>query len=402
MKDLADKILRQGIAEIFPASGIAELTDRLTKPDRPLRIKLGIDPTRPDLHLGHAVVLNKMRQFQDAGHTAVLIIGDFTAQIGDPTGKSEMRPRLSKEEVEYNAKTYFEQAKKILDFDTNKLEVKFNSEWLNNLDLSIVISLLASMTVGQMLAKEDFSERYKQGTPIYLHEFLYPLMQGYDSVTIDADVELGGTEQKFNILVGRDLQTRFNKPGQMGVLLPLLVGLDGEKKMSKSLDNYVGLTEDPLSMYSKLEKVPDRLVDSYFELLTDIDPKSLTENARQKQKRLAMEIVSRYYDPDRALQAQREAEQIVLSGNTSNLEQVPEFLLSGINFPIPLFYLLKTTGLCKSNSDAQSQINNGAVKMDGEKMTDPNYTFNSIEELSNRVLQVGKKKFLKFIPAQEQ
>jgi tyrosyl-tRNA synthetase len=402
MKDLADKILRQGIAEIFPASGIAELTDRLTKPDRPLRIKLGIDPTRPDLHLGHAVVLNKMRQFQDAGHTAVLIIGDFTAQIGDPTGKSEMRPRLSKEEVEYNAKTYFEQAKKILDFDTNKLEVKFNSEWLNNLDLSIVISLLASMTVGQMLAKEDFSERYKQGTPIYLHEFLYPLMQGYDSVTIDADVELGGTEQKFNILVGRDLQTRFNKPGQMGVLLPLLVGLDGEKKMSKSLDNYVGLTEDPLSMYSKLEKVPDRLVDSYFELLTDIDPKSLTENARQKQKRLAMEIVSRYYDPDRALQAQREAEQIVLSGNTSNLEQVPEFLLSGINFPIPLFYLLKTTGLCKSNSDAQSQINNGAVKMDGEKMTDPNYTFNSIEELSNRVLQVGKKKFLKLIPAQEQ
>ncbi len=402
MKDLADKILRQGIAEIFPASGIAELTDRLTKPDRPLRIKLGIDPTRPDLHLGHAVVLNKMRQFQDAGHTAVLIIGDFTAQIGDPTGKSEMRPRLSKEEVEYNAKTYFEQAKKILDFDTNKLEVKFNSEWLNNLDLSIVISLLASMTVGQMLAKEDFSERYKQGTPIYLHEFLYPLMQGYDSVTIDADVELGGTEQKFNILVGRDLQTRFNKPGQMGVLLPLLVGLDGEKKMSKSLDNYVGLTEDPLSMYSKLEKVPDRLVDSYFELLTDIDPKSLTENARQKQKRLAMEIVSRYYDPDRALQAQREAEQIVLSGNTSNLEQVPEFLLSGINFPIPLFYLLKTTGLCKSNSDAQSQINNGAVKMDGEKMTDPNYTFNTVEELSNRVLQVGKKKFLKFIPAQEQ
>ncbi len=402
MKDLAHKILRQGIAEIFPASGIAELTDRLIKPDRPLRIKLGIDPTRPDLHLGHAVVLNKMRQFQDAGHTAVLIIGDFTAQIGDPTGKSEMRPRLSKEEVEYNAKTYFEQAKKILDFDPNKLEVKFNSEWLNNLDLSIVISLLASMTVGQMLAKEDFSERYKQGTPIYLHEFLYPLMQGYDSVTIDADVELGGTEQKFNILVGRDLQTRFNKPGQMGVLLPLLVGLDGEKKMSKSLDNYVGLTEDPLSMYSKLEKVPDHLVDSYFELLTDIDPKSLTEDARQKQKRLAMTIVSRYYDPDRALQAQREAEQIVLSGNTSNLEQVPEFLLSGINFPIPLFYLLKTTGLCKSNSDAQSQINNGAVKINGKKMTDPNYTFNSIEELSNRVLQVGKKKFLKLIPSQEQ
>lgn len=398
MKDLAHKILHQGIAEIFPASGIAELTDRLLKPHRPLRIKLGIDPTRPDLHLGHAVVLNKMRQFQDAGHTAILIIGDFTAQIGDPTGKSEMRPRLSKEEVEYNAKTYFEQARKILDFDTpNKLEVKFNSTWLHNLDLSIIISLLASMTVGQMLAKEDFSERYKQGTPIYLHEFLYPLMQGYDSVTIDADVELGGTEQKFNILVGRDLQTRFNKPGQMGVLLPLLVGLDGEKKMSKSLDNYVGLTEDPLSMYSKLEKVPDSLVDSYFELLTDIDPKTLPPDPRQKQKHLAMTIVSLYYDPDRALQAQKEAEQIVLAGNTSNLEQVPEFSLSSLSFPIPLFYLLKTTGLCKSNSDAQSQINNGAVKIDGEKMTDPNYTFHSMADLRNRVLQVGKKKFLKLV-----
>lgn len=401
MKEAPDiqRILHQGVAEIFPASGIQELTDRLTKPDRPLRVKLGIDPTRPDLHLGHAVVLNKMRQFQDAGHTAVLIIGDFTAQIGDPTGKSEMRPRLTKEEVEYNAKTYFDQARKILDFDTpGRLEVKFNSEWLSNLDLSVIISLLASMTVGQMLAKEDFGERYRQGTPIYLHEFLYPLMQGYDSVLIDADVELGGTEQKFNILVGRDLQTRFNKPGQFGMLLPLLVGLDGEKKMSKSLDNYVGLTEEPLSMYSKLEKVPDRLVDSYFELLTDIDPKTITADARQKQKRLALEIVSRYYDPDRALQAQKEAEQIVLAGNTSNLEAVPEFSLQDVQFPVPLFYLLKITGLCKSNSDAQSQINNGAVRIDGEKMTDPNYTWNTIDSLANRVLQVGKKKFLKLIP----
>jgi len=310
-----------------------------------------------------------------------------------------MRPRLSKEEVEYNAKTYFEQARKILDFDTpNRLEVKFNSAWLNNLDLSTVINLLASMTVGQMLAKEDFNERYKQGTPIYLHEFLYPLLQGYDSVVIDADVELGGTEQKFNILVGRDLQSRFHKPGQVGLLLPLLVGLDGEKKMSKSLDNYVGLTEDPLSMYSKLEKVPDRLVDSYFELLTDIDPKTLPLDPRQKQKRLAIEIVSRYYDPDRALQAQKAAEQIVLAGKTTNLDQVPEFSLQNVQFPVPLFYLLKSTGLCKSNSDAQSQINNGAVRIDGEKMTDPNYTWHSAEELTNKVLQVGKKKFLKLVP----
>ncbi len=398
MEDQINKVLVKGVAEIFPSSGIKDLTDRLIKNDRPLRIKLGIDPTRPDLHLGHGVVLRKMRQFQDLGHTAILIIGDFTAQIGDPTGKSEMRPRLTKEEVEYNAKTYFAQARKILDFDTpGRLEVKFNSQWLNNLDLSVIINLLASMTVGQMLAKEDFGERYKQGTPIYLHEFLYPLLQGYDSVQIDADVELGGTEQKFNILVGRDLQTRFNKPGQFGMLLPLLVGLDGEKKMSKSLDNYVGLTEDPLSMYSKLEKVPDRLVDSYFELLTDIDPQTLPADPRQKQKRLALEVVSYYYDRDRALQAQKDAEQIVLSGNTSNLEAVPEFSLQQVKFPIPLFYLLKVTGLCKSNSDAHSQINNGAVKIDGEKVTDPNQTWNSSEELSNKVLQVGKKKFLKLL-----
>jgi len=211
-------------------------------------------------------------------------------------------------------------------------------------------------------------------------------------------VELGGTEQKFNILVGRDLQSRFHKPGQVGLLLPLLVGLDGEKKMSKSLDNYVGLTEDPLSMYSKLEKVPDRLVDSYFELLTDIDPKTLPLDPRQKQKRLAIEIVSRYYDPDRALQAQKAAEQIVLAGKTTNLDQVPEFSLQNVQFPVPLFYLLKSTGLCKSNSDAQSQINNGAVRIDGEKMTDPNYTWHSAEELTNKVLQVGKKKFLKLVP----
>ncbi|MCS6958706.1 MAG: tyrosine--tRNA ligase [Pseudanabaenaceae cyanobacterium SKYGB_i_bin29] len=394
-----DRLLQHGVAEIFPSSGTQELRDRLAHPDRPLRVKLGIDPTRPDLHLGHAVVLNKMRQFQNAGHTAVLIIGDFTAQIGDPTGKSEMRPRLSKEEVEYNAKTYFEQASRILDFTTpGRLEVRFNSEWLASLDLSVVINLLASMTVGQMLAKEDFGERYRQGTPIYLHEFLYPLLQGYDSVVVQSDIELGGTDQKFNILVGRDLQTKNGQGGQFGLLLPLLVGLDGEKKMSKSADNYVGLTEDPLSMYSKLEKVPDHLVDSYFELLTDIDPHTLPPDPRQKQKRLALEIVSIYHGRDRALQAQQDAEKIVLQGSTANLESVPEFSLGDLKFPMPLFYLLKATGLCKSNNEAHNQIGNGAVRIDGEKMTDPHYTWQTPEELANKVLQVGRKKFLKLVP----
>ena len=392
-------LLERGVIEIFPNSESDNLADRLQKSDRPLRIKLGIDPTRPDLHLGHTVALRKLRQFQDAGHKAVLIIGDFTAQIGDPTGRSEARPRLTPEEVAYNAETYLDQAKKILDFSSDRFELRRNGEWLNKLDLQQIITLQASMTVGQMLAKEGFSDRYEKGNPIYLHEFLYPLLQGYDSVAIDSDVELGGTDQKFNILVGRDLQlkdkNRQGKPAQFGLLLPLLVGLDGVQKMSKSLGNYVGLTDEPLSMYSKLEKVPDALVDTYFELLTDIDIATLPANPREKQKQLAKAIVGQYYSPEIALQAQQDAESIVLAGNTTDLGDIPEFDLKQINFPAPLHYLVKASGLCKSNSEAQSQIKNGAVKLDGEKLGDR--TFATVEELSGKVLQVGKKKFLRLI-----
>jgi tyrosyl-tRNA synthetase len=392
-------LLERGVVEIFPDSEADNLGARIQKSDRSLRIKLGIDPTRPDLHLGHTVALRKLRQFQDAGHKAVLIIGDFTAQIGDPTGRSEARPRLTPEEVTYNADTYLEQAKKILDFSSDRFELRRNGEWLNKLDLQQIINLQASMTVGQMLAKEGFSDRYEKGNPIYLHEFLYPLLQGYDSIAIDSDVELGGTDQKFNILVGRDLQlkdkNRQGKPAQFGLLLPLLVGLDGVQKMSKSLGNYVGITDEPLSMYSKLEKVPDALVDKYFELLTDIDLGTLPENPRKKQKQLALEIVGQYHSPEVALQAQRDAEQIVLAGNTTDLGDIPEFDLAQINFPVPLHYLVKVSGLCKSNSEAQSQIKNGAVKLDGEKLGDR--TFASVDELSGKVLQVGKKKFLRLV-----
>jgi tyrosyl-tRNA synthetase len=392
-------LLERGVVEIFPDSESDNLGARIQKSDRPLGIKLGIDPTRPDLHLGHTVALRKLRQFQDAGHKAVLIIGDFTAQIGDPTGRSEARPRLTPEEVTYNADTYLEQAKKILDFSSDRFELRRNGEWLNKLDLQQIINLQASMTVAQMLAKEGFSDRYEKGNPIYLHEFLYPLLQGYDSIAIDSDVELGGTDQKFNILVGRDLQlkdkNRQGKPAQFGLLLPLLVGLDGVQKMSKSLGNYVGITDEPLSMYSKLEKVPDALVDKYFELLTDIDLGTLPENPREKQKQLALEIVGQYHSPEVALQAQRDAEQIVLAGNTTDLGDIPEFDLAQINFPVPLHYLVKVSGLCKSNSEAQSQIKNGAVKLDGEKLGDR--TFASVDELSGKVLQVGKKKFLRLV-----
>jgi tyrosyl-tRNA synthetase len=390
-------LLERGVVEIFPNSEAENLRDRIQKTDRPLRIKLGIDPTRPDLHLGHTVALRKLRQFQDAGHKAVLIIGDFTAQIGDPTGRSEARPRLTPEEVAYNAETYLDQAKKILDFSSDRFELRRNGEWLNKLDLQQIITLQACMTVGQMLAKEGFSDRYEKGNPIYLHEFLYPLLQGYDSVAINSDVELGGTDQKFNILVGRDLQlkdpTRQGKPAQFGLLLPLLVGLDGVQKMSKSLGNYVGLTDEPLSMYSKLEKVPDSLVDTYFELLTDVDIATLPANPREKQKQLARAIVAQYYSSEIAIQAQQDAEKIVLAGNTNDLGDISEFDLKQINFPVPLHYLVKASGLCKSNSEAQSQIKNGAVKLDGEKLSD--CTFATVEELSGKVLQVGKKKFLR-------
>ncbi|MDY6804346.1 MAG: tyrosine--tRNA ligase, partial [Cyanobacteriota bacterium] len=276
--------LKRGISEIFPDRPDSEdpdenLLQRLTKTDRPLRVKLGIDPTGADLHLGHTIPMRKLRAFQDAGHTAVLIVGDFTARIGDPTGKSKVRRQLTPEEVAENAKSYLDRIRPILDFDTaGRLEIRYNSEWLSNLDLAKILELLGTMTVGQMLAKEGFSDRYEQESPIFLHEFLYPLMQGYDSVAVEADVELGGNDQKFNIAVGRDLQRFFGKRPQFGLLMPILLGTDGVQKMSKSLGNYVGLSEDALTMYSKLEKTPDSQIEEYFELLTSLPLNSLPEN----------------------------------------------------------------------------------------------------------------------------
>ena len=248
--------LRRGVSEIFPdrhdSNNPSEsLQQLLATTNRPLRVKLGIDPTGADIHLGHSIPVRKLRAFQDAGHTAVLIIGDFTARIGDPTGKSEVRRQLTEEMVAENAKNYLDQVRPILDFDTpGRLEVRYNSEWLSKLDLAKILELLSTMTVGQMLAKEGFADRYEKENPIYLHEFLYPLMQGYDSVAVDSDVELGGTDQKFNIAVGRDLQRYFGIQPQFGVLLPILIGTDGVQKMSKSLGNFVGVSEDPLSMLS--------------------------------------------------------------------------------------------------------------------------------------------------------
>ena len=394
--------LHRGTSEIFPDrqdlnSSDENLIERIKQSDKSLRVKLGIDPTGTDIHLGHSIPFRKLRAFQDAGHTAVLIIGDFTAQIGDPTGKSDVRRQLTQEEVKANAQSYLDQLRPILDFDTSgRLEIRYNSEWLSQLDLAQIQELLATMTVGQMLAKEGFAERYKQEKPIFLHEFLYPLMQGYDSVAVEADVELGGTDQKFNIAVGRDLQRHFNKTPQFGLLLPILLGTDGVQKMSKSLGNYVGLSEDALSMYSKLEKTPDDLLKDYFELLTNIDLAEIDKNPREAQKQLAIEVASQFHGQDAALQAQKTAEKIVIQGDTTGGD-IAEYSLSEVEFPAKLFYILSASGLCQSSGEGRRQIKGGAVRLEGDRINDVNLTFDRPDDLAGKVLQVGKKKFIRLV-----
>ena len=395
--------LTRGTSDLFPHQPDSQdprenLTQLLQTTDRPLRIKLGIDPTGSDIHLGHSIPFRKLRAFQDAGHVAVVIIGDFTARIGDPTGKSEVRKQLTIEEVRANAENYLAQLRPILDFNTpNRLEIRYNSEWLGKLDLSQILELLSTMTVGQMLAKEGFSERYDQENPIFLHEFLYPLMQGYDSVAVEADVELGGTDQKFNIAVGRDLQKYFGKKPQFGLLLPILIGTDGSQKMSKSLNNYVGLRESALSMYSKLEKTPDALLKDYYELLTNLPLDAMASNPREAQKQLAIEVVAQFHGKEEALKAQKTAQEIVLQGNTAAAASVPEFSLAAVTFPLKLFYLLSATGLCKSSGEGRRQIQGGAVRIDSEKITDVDKSFETAEALTGKVLQVGKNKFIRFV-----
>jgi len=395
--------LTRGTSDLFPHQPDSQdprenLTQLLQTTDRPLRIKLGIDPTGSDIHLGHSIPFRKLRAFQDAGHVAVVIIGDFTARIGDPTGKSEVRKQLTSEEVRANAENYLAQLRPILDFNTpNRLEIRYNSEWLGKLDLSQILELLSTMTVGQMLAKEGFSERYDQENPIFLHEFLYPLMQGYDSVAVEADVELGGTDQKFNIAVGRDLQKYFGKKRQFGLLLPILIGTDGSQKMSKSLNNYVGLRESALSMYSKLEKTPDALLKDYYELLTNLPLDAMASNPREAQKQLAIEVVAQFHGEEEALKAQKTAQEIVLQGNTAAAASVPEFSLAAVTFPLKLFYLLSATGLCKSSGEGRRQIQGGAVRIDSEKITDVDKSFETAEALTGKVLQVGKNKFIRFV-----
>lgn len=403
MADAVSSLLQRGVSDIFPNNADSQQEDdnlayRLENADQPLRIKLGIDPTGTDLHLGHSLPIRKLRAFQDLGHKAVLIIGDFTARVGDPTGKSEVRRQLTEAEVQHNIQTYLDQIKPILDFETpDRLEVCYNSEWLSKIDLAKTLELLTTMTVGQMLAKEGFAERYQQGTPVYLHEFLYPLLQGYDSVAVEADVELGGTDQKFNIAIGRDLQRHFGLRPQFGLLTPILLGTDGVQKMSKSLNNYVGLAEDAVSMYSKLEKTPDALLPEYFEHLTDLSLKDLPENPREQQKLLAHTVVSQYHSVAIANETQQSLAAMVTQGDMSQTDVIPEYSLAEVTFPAKLFYLLSASGLCSSSSDARRQIKGGAVKLDGTKITEVDQTYDQPGDLIGTVLQVGKKKFIRFI-----
>jgi tyrosyl-tRNA synthetase len=371
-----------------------ELEERL-KQDRPLRVKVGFDPTAPDLHLGHTVVINKMRQFQDLGHTVIFLIGDFTGLIGDPTGKNVTRKALAPEEVQQNAETYSNQVFKILDPD--KTEIRFNSEWLLKLGSVGMVELAAKYTVARMLERDDFESRYKNNLPIAIHEFLYPLVQGYDSVMLKCDVEMGGTDQKFNLHVGRHLQTHYGQPPQVIITLPLLEGLDGVQKMSKSLDNYVGITEAPAEMFGKLMSISDELMWRYFDLLSFRSNEELSalkadvqggRNPRDVKFLLCEEIIERFHDREAAVGARESFIARFQKGQMP--DDIPGKTLETGGDGIGIAAALSQCGLTSSNSDAFRMIQQGGVKIDGEKVSDRSM---KLEPGFKGILQVGKRKF---------
>lgn len=383
-------IINRGVVEILLEE---ELKARLAE-DRPLKIKFGADPTAPDIHLGHTVVLRKLKQFQDLGHEIQFIVGDFTSRIGDPSGRNETRPPLDPEQITANAATYQEQVFKILDPDRTK--VYFNSAWLEDLSLADVLKVSSYFTVARMLERDDFAKRYAEGRGIGLHEFLYPLIQGYDSVVLKSDVEIGGTDQKFNLLMGRDLQREYGQIPQIVITMPLLEGLDGTRKMSKSLGNYVGVTEPAQEIYGKLMSIPDSLMIKYYELLTDIPMyeiaaiKSGLENEsihpKEAKRRLAREIVQVYSDPQAAIKADAEFERIFKEKQTPT--EIPIF--SPQIQAMGLIDLIFKASLAPSKSQARRLINQGAVKIDQKKVSDINLEVTFEEE---HILQVGKRGF---------
>jgi tyrosyl-tRNA synthetase len=393
------KIIKKGTAEIISEDELLQKLKISQLQNRPLMIKLGLDPTAPDIHLGHTVVLRKLKAFQDLGHQIIIIIGDYTGMIGDPTGKSETRKQLSKEEVLQNAQTYKVQIFKIL--DPAKTIIRFNSEWLAPLNFADVIKLASKYTVARMLERDDFKNRFTNNLPVSIHEFFYPLMQAYDSVALKADVELGGTDQKFNILMGRTIQKEYGCDIQTALLMPILEGTDGVKKMSKSLGNYIGINEAPNEIYGKVMSIPDSLIIRYFELVTDIHPDEIAEmargianntvNPRDLKMRLAREIVRLYHGEGADLNAEANFKSIFQKGEAPlDIEEafIQASFLDG--HKISIFKLLTLTGLAPSNSEAKRLILQGGVKLNKNKIDDTNAV---VEVTDGDIIQVGKRKF---------
>tara|TARA_B100000965_G_scaffold195162_1_gene163054 strand:- start:909 stop:2111 length:1203 start_codon:yes stop_codon:yes gene_type:complete len=388
-------LIKIGTEEIVPEEGLVKKIEKSIKENKPLKVKLGCDPSRPDLHIGHSVVLRKLKDFQDLGHRAILLIGNFTAMIGDPTGQNKTRPQLSIEEATKNAESYMDQAAILL--DSKKLEIIHNGDWLSKMNFNEIIKLTSKYTVARMLERDDFTKRYNNGQPISLHEFLYPLAQGYDSVHMQSDIELGGTDQKFNLLVGRALQKESNLEPQIIITTPLIEGTDGVEKMSKSYDNYIGFSDSASDIYGKTLSIPDELIVKYFEYCTRVNDltqikdslKDGTGNPRDLKRRLARELVSIYHNSDASLKAEQDFDNLFIKKDVpDNISEIK------IDSDKKLIEIMVSNNMVASNGEAKRMIKQGAVKINEDKVSDINV---EISPDSNIILKVGKRKFLKIV-----
>lgn len=392
------EIISRGAVDILPLEEFKERLEKSIEENKPLRVKQGFDPTAPDIHLGHTVGIRKLKQFQDLGHNIVLIIGDYTAMVGDPSERSATRPRLSYDEVMANAETYQNQFFKIL--DRSKTEVHFNGEWFKKMSFAEIMELTARMTVARVLERDDFEKRFKANNPISVHELLYPLMQAYDSVAIKADVEIGATEQKFNLLTGREIQQDYGLQPQLVLTIPVLVGLDGHSRMSKSSGNYIGIDESPGEMFGKIMSIPDSLIYPYFELVTDVSTERLSEireqltddltNPMSLKMMLGEAIVEMYHNQEAAMNSRREFERVFSQKELP--EEIPEFRYDGPDNNVWIVSLLTMTGMASSNGEARRLIKGGGVSIEGEKISDENL---ELKLRDGMLLKVGKRRFLK-------
>ena len=388
-------LIKKGTEEIIPEDELVLKIENSISSKKPLIIKCGCDPSRPDLHLGHSVVLGKMRDFQDLGHEAILLIGDFTAMIGDPTGRNKTRPQLTLDQSKKNSESYVDQASKIL--NVKSLNIKYNSQWLSKIDFNKIIELTSKYTVARMLERDDFNKRYEKGQPISIHEFLYPIAQGYDSVMLKSDVELGGTDQKFNLLVGRNLQKEYGQNPQIIITTPLIEGTDGVEKMSKSYNNYIGFNDSPEDMYGKTLSIPDELIAKYFNYCTRVKDfeniheslKDKSINPRDLKRRLARELVTKYYSKKDSIKAENNFDAMFIKKDIP--DQIDEFKLIS---KLKLIDIMVNNNLVSSKGDAKRMIKQGAVKINDQKISD---ILTEIKPQSECIIKVGKRKFLKLI-----